>query len=155
MSEIKHTPGPFGWQPIETVPKQELVIIWITGTNSAGQRWMDGPGEMWANCYYDRICGEWRTTRPSGHLRCVPERYVTHWRPMPEVPDASIQPAASGDATNDAVIALELLAAEADAGTVMIPSGLRLTIDAALIKAGRKAAPEPVRVVTIAGVRDE
>lgn len=45
-----------------------------------------------------------------------------------------------------------LLAAEADAGTVMIPSGLRLTIDAALIKAGRKAAPEPVRHVTIAGV---
>ncbi|MDN7413462.1 hypothetical protein QZM42_33595 [Burkholderia vietnamiensis] len=50
---------------------------------------------------------------------------------------------------------LEMLAAEADAGTVMIPSDLRLTIDAALIKAGRKAAPEPVRHVTIAGVRDE
>lgn len=46
---------------------------------------------------------------------------------------------------------LEMLVAEADAGTVMIPSGLRLTIDAALIKAGRKAAPEPVRHVTIAG----
>ncbi len=52
----------------------------------------------------------------------------------------------------DLVIALEMLAAEADAGTAMIPSGLRLTIDAALIKAGRKAAPEPVRVVKIAGV---
>ncbi|WP_176047868.1 hypothetical protein [Burkholderia sp. BCC1644] len=48
-------------------------------------------------------------------------------------------------------LALEMLAAEADTGTVMIPSGLRLTIDAALIKAGRKAAPEPVRHVTIAG----
>ncbi|MBR8188584.1 hypothetical protein KDW82_05855 [Burkholderia vietnamiensis] len=55
----------------------------------------------------------------------------------------------------EALMVLELLAAEADAGTVMIPSALRLTIDAALIKAGRKAAPEPVRVVTIAGVRDE
>lgn len=55
-------------------------------------------------------------------------------------------------AAPDMALALELLAAEADAGTVMIPSGLRLTIDAALIKAGRKAAPEPVRVVTIAGV---
>lgn len=53
---------------------------------------------------------------------------------------------------DDMALALELLAAEADAGTVMIPSGLRLTIDAALIKAGRKAAPEPVRHVTIAGV---
>lgn len=55
----------------------------------------------------------------------------------------------------DMALALEMLAAEADAGTVMIPSGLRLTIDAALIKAGRKAAPTPVRHVTIAGVRDE
>ena len=55
-------------------------------------------------------------------------------------------------ASPDMALALELLAAEADAGTVMIPSGLRLTIDAALIKAGRKAAPEPVRHVVIAGV---
>ena len=58
-------------------------------------------------------------------------------------------------AAPDMALVLEMLGAEADAGTVMIPSGLRLTIDAALIKAGRKAAPEPVRVVTIAGVRDE
>lgn len=48
-------------------------------------------------------------------------------------------------AESDALTALEMLAADADAGTVMIPSGLRLTIDAALIKAGRKAAPEKVR----------
>ncbi|VBB10661.1 hypothetical protein [Burkholderia stabilis] len=41
----------------------------------------------------------------------------------------------------DLAMALELIAADADAGKVMIPSGLRLTIDAALIKAGRKAAP--------------
>lgn len=51
----------------------------------------------------------------------------------------------------DMALALELLAAEADAGTAMIPSGLRLTIDAALIKAGRKKAPEKVRHVTITG----
>ncbi|MBU9563054.1 hypothetical protein KTE54_20450 [Burkholderia multivorans] len=54
-------------------------------------------------------------------------------------------------AAPDMALALEMLAAEADAGTVMIPSGLRLTIDAALIKAGRKEAPEKVRHVTIAG----
>ncbi|AVR10271.1 hypothetical protein BTP_2363 [Burkholderia thailandensis Phuket 4W-1] len=54
-------------------------------------------------------------------------------------------------AAPDMALALEMLAAEADAGTVMIPSGLRLTIDAALIKAGRKAAPTAVRHVTIAG----
>ncbi|MBJ9895256.1 hypothetical protein I7821_04635 [Burkholderia cenocepacia] len=46
---------------------------------------------------------------------------------------------------------LEMLAADADAGKIMIPSGLRLSIDAALIKAGRKAAPEPVRHITMAG----
>ncbi|HGO6078319.1 TPA: hypothetical protein ACK3PA_002732 [Burkholderia cenocepacia] len=44
-------------------------------------------------------------------------------------------------ASTDMAMVLEMLAAEADAGTAMIPSGLRLTIDAALIKAGRKAAP--------------
>ncbi|WP_256704452.1 hypothetical protein [Burkholderia pseudomallei] len=54
-------------------------------------------------------------------------------------------------AAPDMAEVLELLAAEADAGTVMIPSALRLTIDAALIKAGRKAAPTAVRHVTITG----
>ena len=54
-------------------------------------------------------------------------------------------------AAPDMAEVLEMLAAEADAGTVMIPSALRLTIDAALIKAGRKAAPTAVRHVTIAG----
>lgn len=48
---------------------------------------------------------------------------------------------AATEAASDAIFALEMLAAEADAGTVMIPSALRLTIDAALIKAGRKSAP--------------
>lgn len=52
---------------------------------------------------------------------------------------------------NDMALALEMLAAEADAGWVMIPSALRLTIDAALIKAGRKAAPTAVRHVKING----
>ncbi|ABO57473.1 hypothetical protein LA345_00835 [Burkholderia vietnamiensis] len=52
---------------------------------------------------------------------------------------------------SDALAVLEMLAAEADAGTVMIPSALRLTIDAALIKAGRKEAPVPVRHITING----
>ena len=55
-------------------------------------------------------------------------------------------------AAPDMLMVLEMLAADADAGKVMIPSGLRLSIDAALIKAGRKEAPEPLRVVTIAGV---
>ncbi|PRH05411.1 hypothetical protein C6T60_14455 [Burkholderia multivorans] len=52
---------------------------------------------------------------------------------------------------DDMAMVLEMLAADADAGKVMIPSGLRLSIDAALIKAGRKKAPEPVRHITTAG----
>ncbi|WP_175806488.1 hypothetical protein [Burkholderia cenocepacia] len=54
-------------------------------------------------------------------------------------------------ASPDMADILEIIAADADAGKVMIPSGLRLSIDAALIKAGRKAAPEPVRHITVAG----
>lgn len=34
---------------------------------------------------------EWRTTRPSGHLRCVPERFVTHWMPLPTPPKQSME----------------------------------------------------------------
>ncbi|PRE20319.1 hypothetical protein C6P78_03770 [Burkholderia multivorans] len=59
----------------------------------------------------------------------------------------------------DMALALEMIAAEDDAarhnGTPLLTSGVRLTLDAALIKAGRKEAPVPVRHFTIAGVRDE
>ncbi|MGL5737153.1 MAG: hypothetical protein ACRCYS_20015, partial [Beijerinckiaceae bacterium] len=36
------------WQPIETAPKDGVIDIWL----SDGVRWCD--------CYYDRICDEWR-----------------------------------------------------------------------------------------------
>ena len=75
--------APYQWQPIETAPKGELIAIWIVGTNKNGQKWSDEEGECWLYCYHDNICGEWRTTRPSGHLRCVPDRFVTHWMPLP------------------------------------------------------------------------
>lgn len=75
-----------GWQPIETAPKGELIAIWIAGTNKFGERWSETIGECWLYCYYDSICGEWRTTRPSGHLRCAPERFVTHWMHTPAAP---------------------------------------------------------------------
>lgn len=52
---------------------------------------------------------------------------------------------------DDLALVLEKIAADADVGEVLITSGIRTMLDAALIKAGRKAAPEPVRVVTIAG----
>ena len=57
-----------------------------------------------------------------------------------------------GSLERDLAMALELIAADADAGNSRLTSGVRLALDAALIKAGRKAAPEPVRHVTIAGV---
>ena len=77
----------------------------------------------------------------------VPEEYAgAVWLGVSE------QDALVASAAPDMLMVLEMLAADADAGKVMIPSGLRLSIDAALIKAGRKEAPEPLRVVTIAGV---
>jgi hypothetical protein len=41
----------------------------------------------------------------------------------------------------DAYMALELIAADADAGNSRLTSGVRAALDAALIKAGRKEAP--------------
>jgi hypothetical protein len=87
--------GGDGWQPIETAPKDRLVAIWITGQEVNGRRWIDGPGEFWANCYYDTICGEWRTSRPSGRLMCVPERFVTHWQTISAPSAATPTPADS------------------------------------------------------------
>ncbi|MDR8920511.1 hypothetical protein [Burkholderia multivorans] len=55
-------------------------------------------------------------------------------------------------AESDALTVLEIIAADADAGEILMTSGVRMALDAALIKAGRKAAPTAVRHVTIAGV---
>ncbi|WP_261531305.1 hypothetical protein [Burkholderia multivorans] len=58
-------------------------------------------------------------------------------------------------AAPDMAMALEMVAAEDDAarhnGTALLTSGVRMTLDAALIKAGRKEAPVPVRHVRICG----
>jgi hypothetical protein len=58
-------------------------------------------------------------------------------------------------AAPDMAMALELIAAEDDAarhnGKPLLTSGVRMALDAALIKAGRKAAPTPVRHMTING----
>lgn len=64
-----------GWQPAATIPKGELVDIIIDGKT------------RWCDCYYDQICDQWRTSRPSGHLVYVPAKAVTHWRfpPPPAV----------------------------------------------------------------------
>ena len=65
------------WQPIETAPKDELIDIWLA------------EGKRWCDCYYDHICDEWRTSRPSGRLVWIKARHVTHWMPPPEPPEPS------------------------------------------------------------------
>ncbi|MEX3628120.1 MAG: hypothetical protein VB138_00280 [Burkholderia sp.] len=65
--------------------------------------------------------------------------------------DESIANARLIAASPDMALALEMIAADADAGNSRLTSGVRLTLDAALIKAGRKAAPEKVRHFTTAG----
>ena len=62
------------WQPIETAPKDGLIDIFLA------------EGKRWCDCYYDRICDEWRTSRPSGRLVSVKSRHVTHWMPIPKPP---------------------------------------------------------------------
>ncbi|WP_249201260.1 hypothetical protein [Burkholderia cenocepacia] len=54
-------------------------------------------------------------------------------------------------AAPDLAMALELIAADADAGNSRLTSGVRLALDAALIKAGRKAAPKPIRHIRSCG----
>ena len=63
------------WQDIETAPKDDLIDIWLKD------------GVRWCDCYYDRICSEWRTSRPSGHLVRINESHVTHWMPLPTPPE--------------------------------------------------------------------
>ncbi|MBN3744645.1 hypothetical protein G3N96_04240 [Burkholderia sp. Se-20373] len=65
---------------------------------------------------------------------------------------AALNVAPQADLLAETLMAVELIAADADAGNSRLTSGVRLALDAALIKAGRKAAPEPVRHITIAGV---
>lgn len=74
--------GDGAWQPIETAPKnQGLIDIWTVG-------WGADPLRV-ADCYYDQICDEWRTSRPAGQLLCIKKQYVTHWRPRPTPPMTS------------------------------------------------------------------
>ena len=69
------------WQPIETAPKGQLIDVWVQQSQS--------PGYRLADVYHDSICSEWRTSRPSGQLVCVMDRYVSHWMPRPAPPEES------------------------------------------------------------------
>jgi hypothetical protein len=78
VSYLGHAQCQQQWQPIKTAPKDGLIDIWTVGWGAKPHRVSD--------CYYDSICGEWRTSRPMGQLHCVKERYVTHWMPRPAGP---------------------------------------------------------------------
>lgn len=66
-----------GWRTMDSAPKDRLIDIWL----SDGVRWCD--------CYYDRICDQWRTSRPSGHLLTIRASSVQFWRPPPAAPTAT------------------------------------------------------------------
>ncbi len=81
IRSLSSQPVADGWLPIETAPKDGKIDIWATDNDGKGMRITD--------CYYDRICDEWRTSAPALRLHCVKARYVTHWRPLPSSPGAS------------------------------------------------------------------
>lgn len=87
---------------------------------------------------------------PGALARLRGERLQSAWTAARAVlAEAIAQPES---AASDAYMALELIAADADAGNSRLTSGVRMALDAALIKAGRKSAPEPVRHIMVAGV---
>lgn len=94
------------WQPIETAPKGELIDIWLK------------EGKRWCDCYYDHICDEWRTSRPSGKLVWVKAAQVSHWMPRPSAPTALAAPAPDApDLTDPVVVHYNMLR-----GTIAKPS---------------------------------
>lgn len=74
MAGFDMTDAQSAWQPIATAPKDGLIDIWLAD------------GKRWCDCYYDHICDEWRTSRPSGRLVWVKAQDVTHWMPRPAAP---------------------------------------------------------------------
>ncbi|CFL83480.1 hypothetical protein [Burkholderia pseudomallei] len=135
MSEIKHTPGP--WE-IDT----------IDNCGEYGDGGPDTSTGFKSYAVYDEKGRVLFDTLNSDAAVIHEEGYDLDHYAWDEVGKRNLTLA---QAAPDMALVLEMLCTEADAGTVMIPSGLRLTIDAALIKAGRKAAPTAVRHVTIAG----
>lgn len=154
MNEITKAPGTNGWQPIETAPR---------GAN--GYTWMDlawgpegdqscGTGMRWGDRFFAAGVFHCLGQEKRYEIREV-EVQPTHWRLGPGVPGYAEESDAADDVAHDALMALEMIAAEDDAarhnGTPLLTSGVRMTLDAALIKAGRKEAPVPVRHITTAG----
>lgn len=86
----KSTPQPTpedDWQPIYTVPKDRLVDILIDGKT------------RWSDCYYDRICEEFRRVTETSELVSIKIKHITHWRVIPALPaiNAAIRQIGGGE----------------------------------------------------------
>jgi len=113
MNEIKSTPGPW---ILATVPTSVGSCHKIGPFPGAGHR-----PHTFACVYADGI-------RPG----------------IDDALPAAIELAANARlmaAAPDMAEILEIIAADADAGEILMTSGVRMALDAALIKAGRKEAP--------------
>ncbi|WP_157126731.1 hypothetical protein [Burkholderia metallica] len=135
MNEIKHTPGP--WE-IDT----------IDNCGEYGDGGPDTSTGFKSYAVYDAKGRVLFDTLNSDAAEIHEQGYDLDHYAWDEVGKQNLTLA---QASPDMAEILEIIAADADAGTILLTSGVRLAIDAALIKAGRKAAPEPVRHVTIAG----
>jgi hypothetical protein len=102
--------GEQGWRTIDSAPKDRLIDIWIQTSDT---------GVRWSECYYDSICDEWRTSRPSGHLVSVKARWVTHWMPLPSAP-GSVPTSLAGQGTDERAL-LEEIDAVLDAQVYGLP----------------------------------
>ncbi|UQP01362.1 hypothetical protein L0Z36_05360 [Burkholderia multivorans] len=122
MNEIKHTPLVADGERIRLEDGTLIATVWV-----------EYPSD-------DRLAGEsWLDMRN----RTAADRQLAEITAKNRAKEFA--------AASDMAMVLEMLAADADAGTIMLTSGVRLAIDAALIKAGRKEAPEKVRHVRICG----
>ncbi|WP_333998255.1 hypothetical protein [Burkholderia orbicola] len=116
MNEIKHTPGP--WHNREGEIIADTRTQTCCGSPVVGGEYM-GQQEM-------VCCG---CPELDGSEEDVIAR-VTYENDIPVMLAAP-----------DMAMALELIATDADAGNSRLTSGVRMALDAALIKAGRKEAP--------------
>ena len=116
MNEIKHTPGPW------------MAIPQFVRLNSGAHQPIFKDG-LWGILPEDDVERLTIATIDCGDDLHAPTRAQAEF-------DALLIAAAP-----DMAEILEIIAADADAGEILMTSGVRMALDAALIKAGRKEAP--------------
>ena len=62
-----------GWQPIETAPKDQFILLWV---KEDGSRWL----AKWQG-------GNWYGVDELGLTRCSSTYEPTHWHPLPRPPE--------------------------------------------------------------------